>query len=230
MGSKREDAHIADYSDIPFVNGDITYTTKAITLRDRNEAVATEVETARQGSLTLDVLTLAFKTEIEAAREGEASLLTNISTNYINSNITVDVDLNSQKIVNAAQGTSSGEGVTKTQLEAIEALGAGSIDQSVVDATTLADGTATSGQRYVVDGGGTAIVGEDNVILTLDTGTLTANQIVGADTGATTLEAKDVSNISAGSITPGERVMANASIGLQVYETPQASSIYASIL
>lgn len=63
------------------------------------------------------------------------------------------------------------------------------------------------------------VTSEDNVILTLDVGTLTANQLVGADNSATAIEAKDLTNISSGSLTSGERLTATATgVGLEDYD------------
>ena len=214
---------MADYSDLPFNTGDTDYPTQATTLLTRNQDITTEVNNARQGSTNLNTRIAAFNTELTAAREGESNLVTNLQNNYWkNAAFTSSADLNNKKIIGALDGTSPTDAVTLSQAQAINALGVGEIDQSLIAITDLAAGTATTGQRIVIDDLGLAVVGEDNVILTLDSGGLTANQLVGADNIATALEAKDLSNISTGSLTVSEGVRVNAtSSGLESHETVQ---------
>lgn len=209
---------MADYSDLPFDVGDIDYTVQCQTLTSRNEGTTTEVEDSRQGESTLGTLTGNLKTEVEAAREGETNLVTNLQTNYLASGSqSVDVDINNQRIVNAAAGTLPLDSVRLTELQAIEAAGAGGIDQSVIIATQLDNGTGTTGQRYVVNAGN--VVGEANTILTTDVAGLTARQMVGADNTPTLMEVKDLTNISSGAMTSGERVTAKAAgPGLETYD------------
>ena len=162
------------------------------------------MEDARIGAVTLSARTLALKTEIEAAREGEADMVTNLQDNYLASgSISSSFSVNSQKITNSVAGTLSSDGVTVTQSTDIEALGAGSIDQSVIDIESI---------------------GVD---------TLSANEVVGANSGASALEAKDLTTIDSGSLTSGSRVQANATgDGLEDYDNDSelaAAGLFAGI-
>jgi len=192
LGSRWEGSPIADYSDLTFTIGDLDYPSQCQTLTSRTEAIATEVEDARIGAATLAVRTQALQTELEDSREGEVDLETNLQNNYLKNdgNQATSFSANSQKITNSVAGTLPSDGVTVTQSTDIEALGAGGIDQSVIAITSL---------------------NVDN---------LTANEVVGANSGASALEAKDLTNISSGTLTTGYRVQTKGTgDGLEDYDS-----------
>lgn len=144
---------MADYSDLPFNSGDIDYPVQGTTLRDRSQGVSTEVENARNGETLLTTTTSALKVEIEAAREGEASLLANLQNNYMGSGaIGAPLDFGNFKGINSGAATVHWDAVDLTTLNAIEAAGLGGIDKTDIAITGLGDGTATTGQRYVLEG------------------------------------------------------------------------------
>lgn len=205
---------MADWSDLPFDVGDIDYPEQCQTLRSRSEAIATEVEDARLGSLSLSDRTAAINTELVNARQGESDLLTNLQQYILIGTQIADIDMNTKKIANSIPGVASSDAVTKTQLEAIPA----SPDQSAIDITDLNNGTATNGQRYIVSGG--SVIGQDNTALTVDVGFVSANNVVGANAAATAMESKNLSNISTGSLSTGDRVsVKSGGDGLESHES-----------
>lgn len=214
---------MADYSDLDLSSSSTTYISALDLLRDRTEATATEIENARQGEATLDVLTGNLNTELVNARQGAASLLLNLGNYIQSSTLTADFDLNTQKIINVGAGTVGTDLTNLSQATALILTGASPAN---IELTSIGAGTATAGQRIVSNG--TSPVGEDNNLLTLDVGTLTANQVAGVNAGATALEAKDLTTISSGSLTAGTPVMASAT-GLTDYDIDlelAMSSIY----
>ena len=205
---------MADWSDLPFAFNSIDYILQLDTLRDRSEAIATEVEDARLGEATLDVLTGNLNTEITAARQGEVNLVTNIANYVKDGTLTASFDFNSQKGINVADGTLNTDLVNLQQTTAL-ILGGAAVTN--IDVTSISNGTATTGQRIVA--GASNPVGEDNDILTLDVGALSADKVVGANAGATALEEKDLTGISTGSLTALTLVQAKSdSSGLQDYD------------
>jgi len=204
---------MADWSDLEFNASDINYIYQLDTLRDRSEAVATEVEDARLGEASLDITTGNLNTELVAAREGEASLVANLQTNYI-SKSGGNLDLVGGKLINVGNGTANTDTINLGQATSILDLGAIPSD---VEITDLGRGTATVGQRYVAGPSGSP-VGEDNEILTLDVGTLGSDEAVGSNTAGTALEAKDLTNISTG-LTPSSLVQTKSDgTGLEDYD------------
>jgi hypothetical protein len=199
---------MADYSDLSFNASDTDYVEQLVLLTSRSEAVATEVEGARQGEASLDVLLGNINTEIVNAREGEASLLINLGTYLKNATFTSDVNLNGFRVINAADGIASTDLATVSQATALILGGASPTNIAI---TSIGSGTATSGQRLVSNG--TIIVAEDNDLLSMNVGALTANQVVGVNAGATALEGKDLTTISSGSLTNSQPVMVKTAGG-----------------
>lgn len=217
---------MADWSDLTFNASDTDYISQLDTLRDRSEANATEVEDARQGELTLDVLTGNLKTEVEAAREGEISLLVNLGNYIKNGALTSSFDLNGQKITNIADGVA---GTDLTNLSQATALILGGASPTDINITDISVGTANNGQRFVSNG--TNPVGEDNDLLTLDVGALGANQVAVNNTGGTALVAGGLEDIDSGSLSSDTPVKVNVGgTGLDEYDNDlelSASAEYA---
>jgi len=206
---------MANWSDLSFNFSDINYIYQLDTLRDRSEANATEVENARLGEATLDVLTGNLNTELVASRQGEIDLVTNLGNYVQNASLTVDFDLNGFKAINVANGTASSDLVNLSQATALILGGASPANINITD---ISNGTATTGQRIVA--GATSPEGEDNVPLTMDIGTLSANHVVGANSGASALVEKNLTNIDAGTLTALTQVQVKVGQdGLEDYDS-----------
>lgn len=212
---------MADWSDLTFNAQDTDYIAQLDALTSRSEAVATEVEDARQGEATLDVLTGNINTELTNARQGEVDLVTNLNNYLKNGAIASDLNMAGFKITNLGDATATSDLVTLSQANALILGGASPAD---IDITSISVGTITNGQRVISDG--TNPAGQDNTLLTLDVGPLTANQVAGANSGASAMEAKDLSTISSGAIPAGSVVgVKSGGDGLEAFDTDLEDSM-----
>jgi hypothetical protein len=223
---------MADYSDLPFVAGSITYPVDLVTLATRTASIATEIENSRGAFGTLVERVAPIDAEIIAAREGEVSILANLDNNYLDTAGTGSgLDANGQVLTNSTTGTSYGHGVTVSQAAAINALGTGGIDRGDIAVTSL--GIGAIGANNIIKMVGTSISGEAKDLSLLNLGTLTAHQAIGANSGASALEAKDLTNIATGTLTNGSRVAVSIAGGLEDYDGTQeeiSASLYSGIV